>query len=95
MNFTDNLTQELPESNNLDINALSRLFDNTTNSYKYIFMLSILDILSKRLFNTSEALTFEEIVIEMLANSWYPHSFFKLSFGSQDMIPLQLKKLDL
>jgi len=95
MDFTDNFTQELPESNNLDINALSRLFDNTTNSYKYIFMLSILDILSKRLFNTSEAITFEEMVIEMLANSWYPHNFFKLSFGSQDMIPSQLKKLDL
>jgi len=95
MNFIDNLTQELPESNNLDINALSRLFDKTTNSYKYIFILSILDILSKRLFNTSGAITFEEIVIEMLANSWYPHSFFKLSFGLQDMIPSQLQKLNI
>ena len=55
----------------------------------------MLDILSRRFFDISQEITFEEIVIEMLANSWYPYSFFKLSFGTQDMIPNQLDNLGL
>jgi len=85
----------LPFADGLDIHVLSRLFDNTTNSYKYIFLLSLLDILSRRFFDISQEITFQEIVIEMLANSWYPYSFFKLSFGTQDMIPNQLDNLGL
>ncbi|HEY9751310.1 MAG TPA: hypothetical protein V6C46_00025, partial [Coleofasciculaceae cyanobacterium] len=31
----------------------------------------------------------------MLANAWFPHSYFKLSFGSQDKIAQQLDALAL
>ena len=86
---------DLPSSESLDISALSRMFDKTTNSYKYIFLLSLLDILNRRFFSGVESISFKELIIEMLANSWYPYSFFKLSFGSQDMIPSQIDKLNL
>ena len=89
------LVSQLPTSESLDISALSRLFDKTTNSYKYIFLLSLLDILNRRFFSDSQSITFSELIVEMLANSWYPYSFFKLSFGSQDMIPSQIDKLNL
>ena len=89
------LVSQLPISESLDISALSRLFDKTTNSYKYIFLLSLLDILNRRFFSDSQSITFSELIVEMLANSWYPYSFFKLSFGSQDMIPSQIDKLNL
>jgi hypothetical protein len=81
----------LPRSDKLNITALSRLFNNTTNSYKYIFFISLLDILSRRNFNSQEPISFNDLTIEMLANAWFPHVFFKLSFGVQDTIA---KKLD-
>lgn len=87
--------QNLPESNQLNVSALSRLFSDTTNSYKYLFFLSLLDILSRRHFVVLSPISFQELVVEMLANAWYPHSFFKLSFGKQDKVAQQLDSLKL
>jgi len=85
----------LPQVEGLDISAFSRLFTDRTNSYKYIFFLSILDILSRRNFDASSPISFREITIEMLANAWYPNSYFNLSFGLQDQIANKLKSLNL
>ena len=85
----------LPDSQELDIAALSRIFDKVTNSYKYLFFLSLLDILKRRQFDVEAPITFREIIIEMLANAWYPHTYFKLSFGTQDQITSSLDALNL
>lgn len=84
-------SMQLPSSDKLNITALSRLFSNTTNSYKFLFFISLLDILVRRNFEVQEPISYEELIIEMLANAWFPHTFFKLSFGTQDTIA---KKLD-
>jgi transcriptional regulator with XRE-family HTH domain len=89
------INQDLPPSDRVNVSALSQIFDNTTNSYKYLFFLSILDILRRRNFDTLSPISFEEIIIEMLANAWYPHNYFKLSFGTQDQITNKLDSLDL
>jgi HNH endonuclease len=89
-----NLTP-LPLSVDVNIAALSRLFADKTNSYKFVFFLSILDILKRRSFDTSESISFRELVIEMLSNAWYPHTYFKLSFGVQDQIVQNLDSLNL
>jgi hypothetical protein len=88
------LLTSLPSSDDLDISALSRLFKDTTNAYKYIFFLSLLDILKRRQF-ASEPIGFKELIVEMLANSWYPYIYFKLSFGPQDKITAQLDSMSL
>ncbi|MEA5561301.1 HNH endonuclease domain-containing protein [Planktothrix agardhii] len=85
----------LPSSNSLNISALSGLFNATTNSYKYLYFLSLLDILRRRKFETSSSITFREIIVEMLANAWYPHTYSKLSFGTQDKITQKLDSLNL
>jgi len=87
--------QSLPESNQLNISALSRLFSDTTNSYKYLFFLSLLDILNRRQFEVLSPISFQELIVEMIANAWYPHTFFKLSFGKQDKIAQKLDSLAL
>lgn len=84
-----------PASEEVNIAALSRLFADTTTSYKYIFFLSILDILKRRQFDVVQPIAFEDLIIEMLANAWYPHTYFKLSFGSQDQIVQNLNALTL
>jgi hypothetical protein len=87
----------LPSVFGLNIAALTRLFAKTTNSYKFVFFLSYLDILKRKEFNTMEPISFRELMVEMLANTWYPHTYFKLSFGLQDLITtkLDLLKLDI
>ena len=87
--------QNLPLSDKVDVSFLSLIFDKTTNSYKYLFFLSLLDILRRRHFDVLSPISFEEIIIEMLANAWYPHNYFKLSFGTQDQIANKLNYLNL
>ena len=81
----------LPRSEHLDTQALGRIFNNTTNSYKFLFLLSIMDILARRNFDVKTPVSFTDLTVEMLSIAWVPHTFFKLSFGKQDSIS---KKLD-
>ncbi|MGB3507946.1 MAG: helix-turn-helix transcriptional regulator [Microcoleaceae cyanobacterium] len=48
----------LPASDKVDVSALSRLFANTTNSYKYLFFISVLDILKRRQFEILSPISF-------------------------------------
>ncbi|MBK1735563.1 hypothetical protein CKO15_09760 [Halorhodospira abdelmalekii] len=85
----------LPEACGLNIAALAGLFRHTTNSYKFLFFLAILDLLRRHRFDAERPYAYREITIEMLAIAWYPHSYFKLSFGTQDTIAQKLTALDL
>ena len=82
----------LPDSDRLDIEALSGLFRNTTNSYKYLFFLSLLTLIKERNFSIDKGILLRDIESEMLVTAWYPNVFFKLSFGTQDKISLALKQ---
>ena len=79
----------LPESSAVDIGVLSRLFSDCTNSYKYLFFLSLLDAVSRR-YDSGEApleVPTDELAVGMLLHAWYPRVYFRLSFGLQDQIP--------
>jgi hypothetical protein len=58
--MTDKLIN-LPYSENLNILTFSKLLDKTTNSYKFIFLLSILEILISKNFNVLEPISLREI----------------------------------
>ena len=87
------MTQQLPNSDRLNIAALSGLFKKRTNSYKYLFFLSLLTLLKDRNFEIDDGISLRDIEIEMLVTAWYPHVFFKLSFGIQDQIPSILERI--
>ncbi|UKO97405.1 HNH endonuclease domain-containing protein [Nostoc sp. UHCC 0870] len=89
------MNQDLPLSDKVNVTVLSQIFNNITNSYKYLYFLSILDILKRRNFDTLSPISFREIIVEILANAWYPHNYFKLSFGKQDQIANKLDALEL
>ncbi|WP_175586684.1 helix-turn-helix transcriptional regulator [Nostoc sp. UIC 10630] len=94
--FKNQLTnQDLPLSDKVNVTVLAQIFNNITNSYKHLYFLSILDIIKRRNFDTLSPISFREIIVEMLANAWYPHNYFKLSFGKQDQIANKLDALDL
>lgn len=88
-------THQLPQSSNLDIAALSRLFQSTSTSYKFIFFLAILNKLQSKHWKDGEPIRFtlEDLAVEMALLSWYPAKFYKLSFGWQDQVAKIISQL--
>ncbi len=82
-----------PPSKQLNLEVLGRLFEKTTNSYKYLFFLSILNIVHQQTGNSVNLLLYQTLTVEMLTLSWYPHFYSQLSFGTQDKIPEMLNGL--
>ncbi len=87
------MTQPLPHSHQLDIATLSSLFRHTTNSYKYLFFISLMNLIRDRQFEIDDGIPLRKIEIEMLLTAWYPLVFFKLSFGTRDQIASALEPI--
>ncbi len=66
-----------PENEKLNIGYLSRLFDNTTNCYKFFWFQAILN----KLDGESNRFTFDELINEMIADAWYMVTEFYLRLG--------------
>lgn len=62
-------------------NIISKVFENTQNSYKYYWWLSILEISFE---DQKKEISFEEIVFKIISKLWYPVNYFKISFGIID-----------
>ena len=86
---------DLPDQHGLNIAALTGLFRNTTNSYKFVFFLALLELLKRHGFDAERPYPYTEITVEMLSAVWFAHTFFKLSFGTQDTITQKLDALGL
>lgn len=72
---------QLPDGERLDVAKLSSVFSDTTNSYKFYWLLSILDSLAE---TGQTRLSMRDLSLRMVATVWYPLDYFKLSFGKQD-----------
>lgn len=68
---------QLPYSEELNIGYLSRLFDNTTNCYKFFWFQAIL----LKLDGTHSRFTFDELINEMIADAWYMVTEYYLRLG--------------
>ena len=88
------MTRQLPHSGQLDIATLSNLFRHTTNSYKYLFFISLMTLLKDRRFEIDDGIPLSKIEIEMVVTAWYPRVFFKLSFGTRDQIAPALESIE-
>lgn len=72
---------QLPPSNEVDVSRLSTVFSDTTNSYKFYWLLAILDSLRE---TSQTRFSMQDLSLRMVASVWYPLDYFKLSFGKQD-----------
>lgn len=79
-------TSQPPESGDVNAMTLARIFDDYRNSYKFWFFLALLDCAERNFFDERIPLPIDEIVLDMLTLAWYPHVYFRLSFGVQDKI---------
>ena len=71
----------LPKTAEVDVSSLSKVFNETTNSYKFYWFLAILDILKKK---NNSRISMQDLSLQMVATVWYPLDYYKLSFGIQD-----------
>ncbi len=90
------MTIQPPPCGEVDTNAFSQLFNSTTNSYKLAFFQALLNTLreKERRGTRDPIIELRELATEMLALAWYPHNFFRLSFGLQDQTSRVLDRLD-
>jgi len=87
------MNRSISLSGNSDPLVLSQLFESTKSS-KFLFFKAILNLLKdQQPASGSVLLDIKELEIEMAVLAWYPHTFFKLSFGAQDKIGKILDKL--
>jgi len=85
--------QPLPSSEGLDIEALSQILDDTTNSYKILFFKSILTLIKRGQIGRDRQIPLTDVASIMLCSAWITAGYFKLSLGSRDQLLDLLTKL--
>jgi hypothetical protein len=73
---------KLPYSGNLSIERLGRLFDKMSESYKLFWFQAIVN----KVISGKETLTYNELINDMIADSWYMMSEYKLNLGPSDTL---------
>lgn len=68
---------QLPYSDELNIGYLSRLFDNTSNCYKFFWFQAIL----RKIDGEHNRFSFDELINEMIADAWYMVTEYHLRLG--------------
>ena len=67
-----------------------KIFQSTTNSYKYYWWYSILQLVKNQ---KSLILKIDDIAIQMVLLAWYPINYYKLSLGKQDQLANYIRDL--
>ena len=73
----------IPQSDFLSTKNLSRVFNNTTATYKFYWFQSLLQMHNEE---GIYRMNVWDLVIRMVANAWFPIHYFHLSFGSMDSL---------
>lgn len=73
---------QLPESDSLEIQYLSRIFDNTSECYKFFWFQAIVT----KVLEGKKYITYEELIDEMIADAWYMVVEYHLNLGPRDTL---------
>jgi len=71
-----------PEHPSLRIDTLNGVFRNTTATYKYYWLLALLDVVGEG----RTAIPLRSLYVRMIVHAWYPVNYFRLSFGAWDKL---------
>jgi hypothetical protein len=72
----------LPNQNGLPVNLLAACFNNTVATYKFYWLLSILQSVE----NGNLKISKRDLFARMISNAWFTVNYFHVSFGKQDLI---------
>lgn len=79
----------LPFSNNLPINKLASVFGNTSATYKFYWLVALIELVEEG--NTE--ISKKKIFSRMISNSWYTINYFHISFGKQDNLQIAVEQI--
>ena len=80
----------IPQSKTISTSIMNRVFDKTTATYKFYWMLSLLDMYVKE---KREVMLALDVASRMVAYAWYPIEYFRLSFGKGDRMAQIIPKV--
>lgn len=79
----------LPTSNNLPIQKLASVFGSTVATYKYYWLIAIIELVEEG----NSVILKKNIFSRMISNAWYTINYFKLSFGKSDNLQIAVKSI--
>lgn len=79
----------LPYHHNLPINLLSAVFNNTTATYKFYWLIALVEVVESGKLEIPK----NELFAKMISNSWYTINYFHLSFGKFDLLQKAVTEL--
>ena len=74
----------------MNLLPLNNLFNNTQNSYKYYWWLSIIEICFQK---DKKEISFDEVIFKIVSKLWYSVNYYKLSFGKVDQCTKYIKQI--
>jgi len=80
-----------PLDSELPVRHLAACFNNTSATYKFYWLLGILDLVAEG----NREMDKKEIFVRMISNAWYTVNYFHVSFGQQDLIQDTVKALQI
>jgi len=80
----------LPQENALSTNLLAACFNKKSSTYKYYWLLSIVQELEKN----GSCILKRNLFARMISNAWYTVNYFHVSFGKQDLIQTTIKLIN-
>jgi 5-methylcytosine-specific restriction endonuclease McrA len=80
----------LPESRELPINLLAACFNKKAATYKFYWLLSILQSVENGFLKIKK----KELFSRMISNSWFTVNYFNVSFGKQDLIQDTIRSIN-
>jgi 5-methylcytosine-specific restriction endonuclease McrA len=79
----------LPLHPTLRIDRLAGVFKATTSTYKYYWLLALLDVVGEG----RTKIPLRSVYLRMVSNAWYTVNYFKLSFGAWDSLQKAIEVL--
>ena len=72
----------LPYAHNLSVAKLAAVFGNTSATYKFYWLLAIIEMIEEG----KATIPKRNLFARMIGNAWYTVNYFHVSFGKQDLI---------
>src|SRR5690554_5736623 len=79
----------LPIYKNLPIQKLASVFNSTSATYKFYWLLAIIELLEEGYTKQDK----RQLFARMISNSWYTVNYFHVSFGKQDNIQMAVENI--
>lgn len=78
-----------PPDTKLPIHQLAACFNSTSATYKFYWLLAILDAVQQQQREVEK----KQLFASMLSDAWYTVNYFQVSFGQQDLIQSTVRQL--